>query len=34
VIGTEQKRIEANQDCTIYWFKKSMIGFEMTEFSQ
>ena len=22
--------MEANQDCTIIWYKKSMLGFEMT----
>jgi len=27
-------KIEANQDCIILWYKKSMLGFEMTKFSK
>jgi len=30
-MGAEQKRMEANQDCTILWYQDSMLGFEMTK---
>jgi len=32
--GAEQKRMGANQDCTILWYKKSMLAFEMTKCSK
>ena len=33
-MGDEQKRMEAKQDCTILWYKRSMLWFEMTKCSK
>jgi len=32
--STRPEGIEANQDCTVLWFKKLMLGFEMMKFSK
>ena len=32
--GLSKKRIHANQDCSILWYKKPMLGFERTKCSK
>jgi len=32
--GSIDEGMEANQKCTILWYKKLMLGFEMAKFSK